>query len=146
MLTPSQAAALLRWMKLAVVDTLGHLESENPDLTGGKAFPYAVRHACELARERHEEPLKLTEVAAACGVSPEYLSRLFHQTTGLRFREYLAEVRLTRACELLLESDARVADIAAQVGYSTLSRFNNGFLSFTGMTPTAYRKRRKKIR
>ena len=145
-LTPSQANALLRWMKLAVVDTLRHLEVENFDPIQGKAFPKVVRQACAQARDRHEEPLKLTEVAAHCGVSPEYLSRLFHQTTGLRFREYLAEVRLTRACEMLLASDARVADIAAQVGYGTLSRFNSGFLSFTGMTPTAYRKRKKRIR
>lgn len=143
-LTPQQTQALCRWLNLALRDALRRVQELSPEPMRQEdtPFPPIVRKACDLIHDRYATSLLLSEVAQACNVSSEHLSRLFHQSTGMRFREYLAEVRFNHACELLTASTRPVADIAASVGFHTLSRFNSGFLAHTGMTPTAYRKRK----
>jgi len=145
--TPHQTEALRRWMDLAARDALRRLEELTPEdpLTRDRAFPPLIRQACDLIRDRYHTPLQLRDVAAACQVSSEHLSRLFHAQTGLRFRDYLAEVRLNHACELLRETTRPIAGISENVGYSTLSRFNSAFRSHTGTTPSAYRKHEKPL-
>lgn len=139
-------SALRRWLELAGADTLRRLEEEPSLRDREQVFPAHVHKACQLVREHYHESLKVGEIAASLGISAEHFSRLFHQTTGLRFRDYLTETRLNRACEYLATTNDRVADIAERVGYSTLSRFNRGFLEHTGMTPTAWRRRKRVVR
>lgn len=141
--SPRQIQAIQHWINLALHDLHRHLQDPNPFLTPDHAIPATIHHICTLIRDRHPHPVKLNDLAAELNLSPEHLSRLFHQTTGLRFKDYLAEVRLNHACERLLHSNDRIADIALAVGYPTLSRFNRIFRDFTGMTPSEYRKRKK---
>ncbi len=142
--TPRQIEAVCRWIELGLKGV--HHRLEEPPAAAippENILPANIHYVCESIRKHYGESVRLGSLAEACGISPEHLSRLFHQTTGLRFKDYLTEVRLARACELLIETDNLVADIASHVGYSTLSRFNRSFRDFTGMTPTEYRKRKK---
>jgi len=139
--TDDQRKAWLSCLQRYGAHTLDQLKMPGVELNRAKAFPPLVQRGCEVIAERYTEPLTLREVAAACGVSPEHLSRLFHQTTGLRFREYLAEVRIHHACVQLHDSDAAVSEIALDCGYASLSRFNAAFKSLVGMTPRDWRKR-----
>jgi AraC-like DNA-binding protein len=105
-----------------------------------QVLPALVRRACEHIRERHTAPLLLKDVAGELGVSTEHLSRLFHRSTGLRFREYLAEARVETACEALKNSGRPISEIAHDSGFSTLSRFNRCFREHRDMTPRDWRK------
>jgi AraC family transcriptional regulator of adaptative response / methylphosphotriester-DNA alkyltransferase methyltransferase len=61
-------------------------------------------------------------------------------------RAYMDRLRLKEAKRLLAETEERVIDIAASVGFGSLATFNRFFREETGDTPTAYRKKNKVIR
>jgi len=84
--------------------------------------------------------VRLAAVARRFGLSPYYLSRAFRRETGFTFTEYVSAVRLKEAQRLLRETDARVVDVAAAVGYRNLSHFGRAFRRFAGCSPLQYRK------
>jgi AraC-like DNA-binding protein len=100
-----------------------------------------VSGVCEQVRSNYMAPLTLRELARNHGVSAEHLSRVFHENTGLRFRDYLAETRVQAARQALRESQDLISEIAGRCGFSTLSRFNRCFRELTGTTPREFRKR-----
>lgn len=104
-------------------------------------LPPLILQGCQYIGEHFAESVRLQEVAKVCGVSAEHFSRVFHRSTGLRFREYLAETRIHHACVELRETDDRIGEIAYRCGFSTLSRFNHSFRELTGVTPRDWRKR-----
>ena len=86
------------------------------------------------------EELSRDSIAAHVGFSPEYVSRLFKQETGLNLVNYVQNERMHAACGLLLSSDMSVSEIAAQLGYDNFAYFSKAFRKYTGVTPSAYRK------
>jgi AraC-like DNA-binding protein len=73
-------------------------------------------------------------------MSASHFSRIFHARTGLRYKEYLNEVRLKYVRQQLREHDTPVTEIAFDAGYHTLSQFNRQFKAHYGTTPREYRK------
>lgn len=107
----------------------------NEDVTRSRMREVAA-YLCEHARE----PVTLTEVADHFAVSPSHLSRVFHQETGFGIREYLVHYRIRQACELLLNSDLSVTQVADQCGFSDSNYFGDAFKKATGLSPRQYRK------
>jgi AraC-like DNA-binding protein len=81
----------------------------------------------------------LRSAAAIACLSPKSFSRFFKKATRQGFVAYLTEVRLAKACRLLLESDAAISRIAAECGFPNLANFNRRFRRFRNLTPRAYR-------
>ncbi len=81
----------------------------------------------------------LDGVAARFNYSKAYICRLLKENLGMTFSEYVAKLRMDRACELLAASELSVADIAEVVGYHSTEYFNRSFKSIMKMTPTMYR-------
>lgn len=102
--------------------------------------PPVVARAKTYIRERLTERLSLEEVAAAVGVSSFYFCKLFKQTTGMTFTEYVNRKRVECAKQALLKPYARVTEVAFAVGYQSLSQFNRSFLKYAGQSPTQFRK------
>nr|WP_280522972.1 helix-turn-helix domain-containing protein [Paenibacillus pasadenensis] len=100
----------------------------------------AVRQAAEYIRARLGESLTLQQVARSLPMNPTYLSELFKRETGQTYLEYVTRQRLERAKELLLQTPAKVASIASEVGYEDAKYFNKLFKADTGLTPTEYRQ------
>lgn len=140
-LNREQVSAYTRWLKLAADDLMRRLDRDSAFAGKSEALPAAVVKACHYIRDHFSDPISMKEVAEVCELSAEYLSRLFHQTTGLRMQDYLTETRMNHATYLLMGTRYNIASIATQVGYSTISRFNHNFKSYTGMTPSQWRKR-----
>lgn len=67
-------------------------------------------------------------------------SRFFKRKTGTTFTHYLSELRIAKACELLIRTDLPVTVISSEVGYENLSNFNRSFKLSRHTTPAAYRK------
>jgi two-component system response regulator YesN len=84
--------------------------------------------------------LKASEIAAWLKITPNYFSLVFKQNFGKGFAEYLNELRIERAKASLVGTDERVFEIAEKVGYKEYKYFCSIFKSFTGITPTQYRK------
>lgn len=106
-------------------------------------MPQAVLKACGFIRAQAlVSDIQLGVVARHCGVSPGHLSRMFHHSTGLTFREYLAQVRVEHARALLRTTGRNVTEIAYDSGFQSLSQFHRVFLKAFGVSPGKMRAAR----
>ena len=83
----------------------------------------------------------LREAAGMVYVSPQHLSLLFRQQTGLSYSEYLTRLRLDRACRLLENPDLTIREIAELSGFADSDYFSRFFKQNTGVRPGEYRRR-----
>ncbi|ELQ3994647.1 helix-turn-helix domain-containing protein [Enterobacter bugandensis] len=95
--------------------------------------------------EHYQEKFRLDALAAELGRSRSYVSRKFHAETGEKIHHYLNTLRLRKACECLLHSDASVREIAARVGFSDVTWFISAFKKGIGETPLQYRKNHRAV-
>lgn len=86
------------------------------------------------------EDLSLDILADKLKVSAAYLSAYFKDKTGINFIDYLNDLRIRKAKEMLLGSDAKIQDIAVSVGYQSVNSFIRMFKRSTGMSPGEFRK------
>ena len=75
-------------------------------------------------------------------LNPVYLSHLFKKIKKVNFSEYLNEVRLLKAMELLKGTTMRISEIAQSVGYNDARYFATLFKKKTGMSPNEYRNKK----
>lgn len=129
--------AYRRWLKLVANDLSEHLSS--PHGHGREVLPSRIAEAAQIIRDQHREPLSLGDVAEAVGLSRERLSRLFHESLGITFSEYLNHARLETARALLAETDRSVTDVAFESGFQSLSQFHRRFRTSENKSPSQYR-------
>lgn len=84
--------------------------------------------------------LSLDKIADVENMSAAYIGRLFKENTSKSVSEYISEVRISKACILLMESSLTASDIAGKVGFINLSHFYTVFKKSYGVTPNEYRK------
>jgi two-component system response regulator YesN len=95
----------------------------------------------DYINQHHMDPsLSLNEVAGHVNLSPSHFSTVFSQETGQTFKEYLTEVRIQRAKELLRSTTLRSSEISYQIGYSDPHYFSYVFRKRTGLSPKEYRQ------
>lgn len=90
-------------------------------------------------RSHLAEDLSLKEVADLFFLNPAYLSRLFKEKTGMTFSDYLAELRISCAKDLLNTTSQSILVIAQAVGYQEANSFSRLFKKRTGMSPQKFR-------
>lgn len=73
-------------------------------------------------------------------LAPPAFSRFFKRGIGKTYVRYCNELRVGRACRLLLDTETSITQIALESGFNNLSNFNEQFLKIKGVTPRAYRK------
>lgn len=83
--------------------------------------------------------LTQSEVAKHCNISYQYLSRMFKNTMGKGFNEYITFLRLREAEKILLSSDKDITEIALECGFSSSSYFIERFKKVKGITPKQFR-------
>ncbi|MEM6822975.1 MAG: AraC family transcriptional regulator [Verrucomicrobiota bacterium] len=95
----------------------------------------------EYLKERMDQPLQLEGLAKAVGCSPHYLSRTFSQTEGQTISQFLKQLRLNTAAQLLGQGNLNVTEVALEVGYNSLSHFSRAFSDRFDCCPCSYRLR-----
>lgn len=103
----------------------------------------ANKNAAERAKvyiEAHyaDSSLTLDRVAGAVGISPNYFSALFKQSTGSSFINYLTGVRISHAKELLKSGKYKTYEVAMRCGYENPTYFSTIFKRQTGLSPSEY--------
>ena len=99
------------------------------------ALRYLFRH--------FREDITLAELAEKSGYTPNYFSRVFHESSGIRFVDFLCRLRINYARTMLLTTAQPVAAIAKNSGFSSPSNFFRAFRMETGLSPMEYRNRKK---
>ncbi len=90
--------------------------------------------------EHLSDPLSAADLARELDMSESAFSRFFRRATGNTFTDFVNHVRVSRACQLLMESDLLINHIGYQVGFNNIANFNRRFLDIKGMTPSDYRR------
>jgi AraC-like DNA-binding protein len=102
--------------------------------------PPLVQRAREYIDKHKMEPLSLSAVAQAAGASVFHFCKMFRKSTGLKFTDYVARVRLEDARTKLLNPNRRVSEVAYDVGFQSLTQFNRMFKRVFGQSPTEFRE------
>ncbi|MEH7011868.1 response regulator [Neobacillus niacini] len=90
-----------------------------------------------------DSSLTLQKVAELIHVSTPYLSNLFKIEKGFNFGDYLLELRMKKAMELLSEGNIKTYEVCEKVGYSNPQYFGICFKKYTGYTPAEFKKKFK---
>ena len=119
------------------------IEAQRPTPSTGGLAPWRLRRAIEYMERCWHGSVVLTDLARAAGLSRSYFSRAFHASTGMAPRRWLLALRVRRAQQMLLETDAPISYLALTCGFADQSHFTHAFRAVTGETPGAWRKSRE---
>lgn len=84
--------------------------------------------------------ISLAEIASYTAMNEAAFCRYFKERTGKTFTQYVLELRIGAACQLLADSRMNVSQISVACGFETVANFNRVFKRITGTTPTAFRE------
>ena len=138
-LTPPELAAAVKLLQTLAQFFGLALQQPNP-AAHLNPEPARVVIAKQFVREHLAEPLTTAQAAAAAGVTNSYFCRLFHQSTGQTFHDYLASLRVTAAQAALARTLQPISEIAFAVGFQSIPDFNRVFKHKTQMAPSQYRR------
>lgn len=97
-----------------------------------------VEQVIFLLKQNLAAPPSLEELGKKIGCSHFYLSRIFSAQTGQTMTQYLRQLRMEKAAELLRSGEYNVTEAALEVGYSSLSHFSQAFHETFGCCPGLY--------
>lgn len=94
---------------------------------------------CLYIEENLTQDLSLVRLSDVIHFNPSYLSRLFKQERGINLSEYIEDMRIRQAKDLLKRGELKVAEVGSLIGYVTPQSFTRVFKKWTGTTPQEYR-------
>lgn len=100
-----------------------------------------VENAKAYIRSHYHKPISLKNVAAELAISQNYLSKIFYKETGRHITDFIADEKITRACELLRTTAEPVSVIAEELGFVDQAYFTKRFKMKMGISPNGYRKK-----
>ncbi len=107
---------------------------------GGGLAPWQLRRAKEMLRENLCDNIPLAEVAQACKISVNHLSRAFKASTGQPPHQWVTAVRIEAARDLLANSPTSLVQVGAMCGFADQSHFSRVFARMVGCSPGAWRR------
>ena len=140
---PVAKAAQILWYQSKALELMAHFlfEPKDPEFFCMRQKRVArdrVERTKELLARDLANPPTLEMLGQEVGCSPFYLSRIFSREVGLTIPQYLRNIRMERAAELLRSGRYNVTEAAIEVGYSSLSHFSKAFCETIGCCPVLY--------
>lgn len=118
----------------ALSDCLFRLQSEEQKKRADIAVDYVQRYA----KDHIGEELSLVKLAEQVYLNPSYLSRLFKQVKGMNLSDYIDNMRIEAAMEMLEKETVRIHDVARHTGYDSAASFTRFFRKMAGCSPLEY--------
>lgn len=134
------------YLKVKVLEVLLFLtgmelpEYENPKRKLSKAQIEVVREAHTYLAEHMSEHITIEMLARQFRVSQTQLKDSFRLVYGTSVQGFISELKMKAAAQLLVQTDRKIADIAAELGYANASKFSNAFQRVMGKPPAQYRQ------
>jgi two-component system response regulator YesN len=98
-----------------------------------------VRQVKEYVINNYDKKISLSDISGQIYMSQSYLSYSFKRQTGKNLVEYINEVKIEKAKEMLMDPKVRIKDVYHKVGFSDYSYFSRVFKRVTGTSPLNYR-------
>ena len=105
---------------------------------GGSKTDKIVEAAKEYVRENYGEKLTLAAIASKIGISQGYLSSVFKKQTGGNLNDYINQIKIEKAKELLEKHEYMMYEISDMLGFENPYYFSKVFKKLTGITPSEY--------
>lgn len=102
--------------------------------------------AMSYIREYFTQEISTETLAEICHMSTSQFRQNFKKCLTVSPRRYIDNLRLSKSCQLLLETEMGILDIALQCGYNSLSSYNSHFTARYGVSPTKWKKARRNIK
>ncbi len=136
------------YLRLLFGELLIRLSRCMPENTATENLSSHDGRICEVCRHicnYYNESLNLNDMAKLSIMSPTYFSKKFKKVTGFGFNEYLNNVRMKIAMNMLTQTNHSINDIAVFCGYQDANYFGDVFRRVVGMSPSKYRKTHPRI-
>ena len=121
------------------------LSEKYTDETNVNSKTQLIENAKRYVRSNLSYDISAASLAALFHYNEKYMGRLFKESTGNSFCQYVNEKRIEHAKQLLLETDLTIIEISEHVGFNNVTYFNRIFKNKCGMSPSLYRKKFEKI-
>lgn len=113
-----------------------HLPPEQPFGIPPRRLARVVEHI----RKNLDTPLDVSTLCRLVEMSQSHFSKLFKLSTGLAPHQFVLQERINRSKELLRKDDAKIVDVALEVGFENQAHFTTVFGNFVGMTPRQFQR------
>lgn len=102
-----------------------------------------MEHLLKRINRNPHEVWGVRKMAEFCGISENHLRRLFHRRIGLAPKQYVEQLKMRNAAELLVGTELKISEIASKLGYDDPYHFIRRFTEKTGIAPGRYRRKQK---
>lgn len=99
-----------------------------------------IDRTLDYIHKHYQKDIAIPQLASIAALSVSGLHRLFKRHTRLTVGEYIAQLRIGKACALLVSTEKPIRSIAEEVGYTNPSYFNRQFLAIKKATPREFRR------
>jgi AraC-like DNA-binding protein len=120
-----------------------HLNEDDPRQIGKAESTW--RDVASYVDEHLHQPIQRTEVAAAVGIHPHHITKLFQSFTGMSYIAYLTQRRMARATDLLCAGTMPIKAVAYHCGYQTPEYFIRVFTRYYGMPPGQFQREHARL-
>lgn len=132
--------SLLEILEKLTGETAHQIASTAYHNTLSQKFESRINKVCLFLQAHFSEPISLQQVADLVFMSESNFCKFFKKATSTTFSDYLNDLRINEACNLLLYTDLDINKIAHSCGFESLSYFNRVFLKKKNMTPSLFRR------
>lgn len=139
LLVPPPVGSLRLFYEAKVRELVAYLCFEEPEVIPVQDDT-RLREALTYLQMHLSDPNVLRKALAKTPLSQRHCQRLFRVALGCSPSEYLTELRMRKALQLLANTDYTISEIALEVGYLSLSHFSNVFRQRFGVSPRAFRR------
>lgn len=109
------------------------------------SYSSKIATVCEYMNAYYMEDISLEQTAEFVSINPSYLSYIFKKETGITFLQYLTNIRLQKACDLMLANpEMSLEAISSKTGYHSASYFHKIFRAKYGVSPRQWLQKEQK--
>lgn len=128
----------------AIITEILYIILQGLDLSNiSESSPSIMQSAFNIIYNGYLDGITLSAVAKELNVTPQYLGRLFKSQTNTSFKDYITNLKLKRACHLLIHSGITIKEVAFESGFKSVEYFLCVFKKNINTTPSEYRRTNK---
>lgn len=124
---------ILQWLNTLFDGLCSYFSTQTKDYKN-----QIVINAKQYIKNNYKTKLTLNEVAAALGISPNYLSHLFKKCSDCGFIDYVSQVKIKQAKKIMAEKNLKVYEVANELGFDNAFYFSKVFKKVEGCSPSEY--------
>jgi AraC-like DNA-binding protein/KaiC/GvpD/RAD55 family RecA-like ATPase len=124
-----------------VKDALESIKVKILKLEKSDKYAPVIKEAIKFLENNYNKDLSLSDIAKAVNLSPSHFNRLFKENTGYSCINYLTNLRIKKAEQLLKNVKYNVSEVAYKVGYTDPLYFSRIFKKYIGVSPIDYKNR-----